>query len=61
LETLRLAQSLNTQPWKLVGGSRLLWYARAQAVRNSEISRDRKRVQESERKMREMENKRRNK
>lgn len=48
LEPLRIAQSLFTQPWKLAGGTRLLWYVRHQAVRDAEISRSIKQKRDME-------------
>ena len=36
---MEIAARWFTQPWRIAGGSRLLWYARAEAVREAEIKR----------------------
>ena len=36
---MEAAQRWFTQPWKIVGGSKTLWYARLEAVREAEIKR----------------------
>jgi hypothetical protein len=42
---------MGVTPWELVGGTKTLWYARHQAVRNSEIARgnrQRKQIEQQE-------------
>lgn len=45
---MEAAEKWHTQPWKVGGGSKLLWFARFEAVRAMEIKRNQKQAREYE-------------
>jgi hypothetical protein len=57
---MEIAKQWNITPMKLTGGSKTLWYARACAVRESEIRRNHKAESEAKRRAEQIEEARRN-
>jgi len=55
---MEIAKEWHTTPMRIVGGSKLLWYVRACAVRESEIKRQHKIERDNKRRLDEMESRR---